>query len=193
MIIPWQQKAWLRRTAFIAGNLAAGAVLVFAAIRPVSDYLAERDRQIAEQRTTLARFRAVAGQEAAVQSAAGRIAADRGEFLAGKSEGVISADLQTGLKRMAEAAGAKLRSVRGLPARDNEQSKYVGTRVELFGSLAAIHRAIHSIESAKPFLFITGAAIRPSPPIGQTGPAQEPIIEAQLDVFAAVRIEATEK
>lgn len=193
MIIPWQQKTWLRRAAFIAGNLAAGAVLAFAGVLPVGDYLAERDQQITEQRATLARFRAIAGQEAAVQSAAGGIAADRGEFLAGKSEGVISADLQTRLKRMAEASGAKLRSVRGLPARDNEQTKHIGSRVELFGSLAAIHRAIHAIESTKPYLFITGAAIRLSPPIGQTGPAQEPIIEAQLDVFAAVRIEAAEK
>lgn len=193
MIVPWQQKPWLRRAAFLAGNLAAAAVMTFAVILPVREYLAERDLQIAEQRATLARFRAVAGQQAAVQSAAGRIGADRGEFLAGKGEGVIGADLQARLKRMAEAAGAKLRSVRGLPAQDNEQTKYVGSRVELFGSLAAIHRAVHSIENAKPYLFITGAAVRLSPPIGQTGAGQEPIIEAQLDVFAAVRVEAAEK
>jgi len=193
MIASWQQQPWLRRALFVAGNLVAGAVIMFAAILPVRDYLAERDQQIVEQRATLARFKAVASKGATVQAATVKVAADRSEFLVGKTEGVIGADLQTRLKGMAEAAGAKLRSVRGLPAQGDEQTRYVGSRIELFGPLAAIHRAIYSIESAKPYLFIKGAAIRLSPPIGQTGVPQEPIIEAQLDVFGAAWIEAADK
>jgi hypothetical protein len=169
MISLWHNSAWLRRLAFVGGNLAVGAVIMFAGVLPMRDLFAERDRQIIEQRTTLARFRAVAGQDTVVQSAAGKIATHQGEFLVGKTEGVISADLQTRLKAMAEAAGAKLRSVRGVPAQSDEQTKYVGSRVELFGSLAAIQRAIYAIESAKPYLFVKERAIRLSPPVGQMG------------------------
>jgi general secretion pathway protein M len=189
----WQKNLWVRRLAFIAGNLAVGVVIAFAWVLPARDFFAERDRQIIEQRATLARFRAVADQEGAVRSAAAANGARQGEFLLGKTEGVVSADLQNRLKGMAEAAGAKLRSVRGLPAQSGEQTKYVGSRIELFGPLAAIHRAVYAIESAKPYLFIKGAAIRLSSPIGQIGVPQEPVIEAQLDVFGAVEIEAAGK
>jgi hypothetical protein len=193
MISLWHDSAWLRRLAFVAGNLAAGLVILFACVLPMRDLFAERDRQIIEQRTTLARFRAVADQDTIVQAAAGKSAASQGEFLIGKTEGVISADLQTRLKAMAEAAGAKLRSVRSVAAHSDEQTKYVGSRVELFGSLAAIQRVIYAIESAKPYLFVKSAAVRLSPPAGQMGVSKEPLIEAQLDVFGAVRIEGPEK
>lgn len=110
-----------------------------------------------------------------------------------RPKAVIGADLQTWLKRIAEAAGAKLRSVRGLPALGDERMRYVGSRIEIFGPLAAIHRAVHAIENAKPYLLVKGAALRLSPPVGRTGAPGEPIIEAQLDVFGAVRAEAAGK
>jgi hypothetical protein len=94
---------------------------------------------------------------------------------------------------MVEAAGGKLRSIRTLQAQTDEQTKYIGSRIELFGPLQAIHRAIHAIESAKPYLFVRGAVIKPSPPMGQIGIPQEPVIEAQLDVFGARRVEAGER
>lgn len=193
MITLWQLNRWPRRLAFLAGNLAVALVIAFACILPVRDFFADRDQQIVEQRMMLSRFKAVADQEATVHAASRQTAADHAEFLVGRNEGVISADLQTRLKGIAEASGAKLRSVRSLPAKSDEQLKYVGSRIELFASLAAIHRAIHAIENAKPYLFVKGAVIRLSPPIGQTGVLQEPIIEAQLDVFGAVHIEAAEK
>jgi hypothetical protein len=193
MISLWHDSAWIRRLAFVGGNLAVGLVIIVACVLPMRDLFAERDRQIIEQRTTLARFRAVAEQDAVVQAAAAKNAARQGEFLVGKTEGVIGADLQTRLKAMAGVAGAKLRSVRGVPAHGDAHTKYVGSRVELFGSLAAIQRAIHAVESAKPYLFVKSAAIRLSPPVGQVGVPREPLIEAQLDVFGAVRIEGAEK
>jgi len=178
---------------FIAGNFAVGLLVTFACILPVRDLLANRDEEIAQQRMMLARFKAVAAREAAVQSAAKETAADQGEFLVGKNDGVISADLQTRLKGMVEAAGAKLRSVRNLPSQTDAQARYIGSRIELFGPLAAVHRSIHAIESAKPYLFVKVAAIKLAPPIGQVGVPQEPLIEAQLDIFGALRIEGREK
>jgi general secretion pathway protein M len=112
-----------------------------------------------------------------------------GEFLTGKTDGAIGADLQGRLKGMVEAAGAKLRSVRNLQPRTDAQMRYIGSRIELFGPIAAIHRAIHAIESAKPYLFVTGGTIRLAQSIGQVGVPQAPLIEAQLHVYGAVRVE----
>ena len=192
MTLQWPPSPWLRRLLFLGGNLAIGLVVTFACILPVRELLADRDQEIIEQRMMLARFRAVAAQETVVEAAAKDAASDQGEFLLGKNEGVIGADLQTRLKGMVETAGAKLRSVRTLPAETHGQTKYMGSRIEVYGPLAAIHRTIYAIESAKPYLFVRSAAIRPAPPIGQVGIPLEPLLEAQLDIFGAVRIEARE-
>jgi general secretion pathway protein M len=106
-----------------------------------------------------------------------------GEFLAGPNENVISADLQTRLKAIAVSAGARSRAVQALPLKTNNQIRYSGSRIEIFGSLQSIHRAIYAIESAKPYLFITGAVIKVMPPASRQGVPEEPIIQAQLDIF----------
>jgi hypothetical protein len=93
---------------------------------------------------------------------------------------------------MVEGVGAKLRSVRNLPPRAETQMRYIGTHVEVLGSMAAIHRAIHAIESAKPYLFVTSTTIRLAPAVAQAGAPQEPLLEVQLDVFGAMRTEARE-
>jgi hypothetical protein len=56
---------------------------------------------------------------------------------------------------MVESAGAKLRSVRALQPRTDGQMRYTGSHVEPFGPIAAVHQAVHAIESAKPYPFVT--------------------------------------
>jgi hypothetical protein len=187
MMQEWQNNRWLRGLAFVGANAAAVLVLTNLVMVPVRDALARRDAQIAEQRVMLARFKALAAQEAAVEAAAKQAPTDTGEHLAGTNEGVINADLQTRLKSMVEPAGARVRSVRTLPSQTAEQVRYIGSRIEIYGPLAAIHRAVATIEASKPFLFVRSAAIKPAPPAGRPDNSQEPVIEAQLDVFGAVR------
>jgi hypothetical protein len=194
MISSWPQAPALRRLLFLFGNLAVGLTIFFAGVLPVSELFAEREQEILQQRKALARLRAVAAREADVRSQSSAAALDDGEFLTGKTDGAIGADLQARLKRMVETAGAKLRSVRPMPPRTEAQMRYIGSHIEVLGSIAAVQRTVHAIESAKPYLFVTGGTIRLSPTVGQgAGMPQEPAIEAQLDVFGAVRIEAPER
>lgn len=183
----WQDNRWLRGLAFVSANAAVGLMIVTALVVPIRDGLDGRDAQIAEQRTMLARFKVMATQEAAVEAAAKQTQPDTGEYLAGANEGVINADLQTRIKSMLEPVGARLRSVRTLPPQASDQVRYVGSRIEIFGTLPAIHRAVAAIEASKPYLFVRGAVIKPAPPAGRPDVSQEPVIEAQLDVFGAVR------
>ena len=194
MIETWRESRWLRGLMFVSGNLAVAAGLAMLAIVPIYDGFAARDEQIATQRVTLARFRAVAAQESAVQTAGKtNSAVEAGDFLPGKNEGVVNADLQTRLKSTIEQGGARLRSVRVLPGQTIDQVRYIGSRIEIYGSLPAIHRAIHAVEAAKPHLFIASAGLKPAPPTGKPGTPEEPVIEAQLEVFGATRIEASSR
>jgi general secretion pathway protein M len=190
----WRDRPRFRRGAFLAGNFAAALVLAAFAIMPARDFFAVRDGQIASQRMLLARLAAIAAQQARVDAAVRDAEAqvEHGELLLGSNEDVIVADLQTRLKAMAEAAGTRLRSVQSLPPKTREEVRYVGARLDVYGPLAAIQRTLHAVESGRPYLFVDAAVVRPAPPVNMPGPAnavaQEPMIDAQLDIFGAVQM-----
>jgi general secretion pathway protein M len=185
----------LRRGAlFVLGNLAVCAVIVGALVMPTHAFFADRDNRISDKRKVLARLSAIAAQAASVQSIASDTSAQMrgGEFLIGPNENVISADLQTRLKAITEASGARSRAVQALAVKTDDQVRYGGSRIEIFGPLQSIQRAIYAIESAKPYLFITGATIKGLPPGSRPGVAEEPIIQAQLDIFGAIQVNGRE-
>jgi len=188
MIARWWENVWLRRAAFLVANLAAILAVVDVGIVPVRALLAERDTRIAEQRALLARLQAIAAQEATVQAMSRRAGADtpHDEFLGGRNEGVIAADLQTRLKAMIDGAGCRLRSVQGLPAKADGAINYVGVHVELAGPIQSVQKAIHAVETSRPYLFVTAATMRPSPAAGRQDAQTEPTIDAQLDVVGAI-------
>jgi general secretion pathway protein M len=194
MIDTWLETRWLRGLLFAFGNLVAALALVTGFVLPIRDGFAERDEAIATQRATLMRLQAIAAQERIVQTAAkANSAVEAGDFLPGKNEGVVNADLQTRLKGMIEQVGARQRSVRVLPGVTVDQVRYVGSRIEIHGSLPAIQRAVHAIEGVKPHLFVTGAVLKSVPATARPGIVEEPVLEAQLDVFGAIRSEASSR
>ena len=110
------------------------------------------------------------------------------EFLSGPNENVISADLQTRLNAMTEAAGARSCAVQALPAKAIEQIKYSGSRIELFGTIQSVQRAVYAIETSKLYLFVTGAVIKPLQAMNRTVVVEEPTIQAQLDAAGAIQV-----
>lgn len=190
-ILEWRDSPWLRRAIFVVGNLAAAAVLAVGLIMPVHEFFSERDSHIAEQRALLTRLTTIADQEPQVQAAARQIAeqAKRGEFVVGSNEGVVNAELQTRLKAKTEQSGARFRSVQALPARTSEGVRYIGARLEIFGSLHAIHRTLYATENGTPYHFIADAVIKPALSVNRPGPPAEPTIEARLDIFVAVQLD----
>jgi general secretion pathway protein M len=188
-----QSNAFVRRATFAAAHLAVGLAAYWLWLMPVWEIFADRDAQIAKQHTLLGRLEDVASHDGTVQELVRNAASefDRGEFLVGPNDGVVGADLQTHLKAIAEAGGAKLQSVQSLPTTHDGGVKYVGARIELVGSLAAIQRAIHALETGKPYLFVTAATLKSSSSIARLESPAEPVIDAQLDVFGALRPERT--
>ena len=182
-----------RRILFVLGNFLACGLIVGCLIMPIISFFAERENRIAEQLKRLARLEAVVAQAATVQSSVSDTSAQMrgGEFLTGPSENVISADMQTRLRGIVEPAGARSRAAQALPLKTINQIKYSGSRIEIFGPLPSIHRAVHAIESAKPYLFINGATFKISPASRQGAP-EEPIVQAQLDIFGAIQITGRE-
>lgn len=175
---------------FVLGNLATIAVVACAIVLPVSTFFSDRDERIADQSKVLARLRGIVAQETNIQAIVSDTKAQlqSGEFLNGTNENVVSADLQTRLKALTEGTGTRSRSAQALPVRSADQVRYVGSRIEIIGSIQSLQRAVYAIESAKPYLFITAAAIRNVPAVNRPGVAEEPAISAQLDIYGAMQI-----
>src|SRR4051812_42869804 len=112
-----------RRALFLLGNLAICVVIVGGISTPITAFFAERDNRIADQLKVLARLSSIAAQAVSVQSIVSDTSAQirSGEFLMGPNENIISADLQTRLKVLTEAAGARSRAAQALPVKIVDQ------------------------------------------------------------------------
>ena len=180
------RQAW-RSALFVAANLAAAAAL-YAAVAAPAAFLAEQRERLQARSELLARYRAVAAQRAAVEALARLYggAGPREEFLGGGGEGAVSANLQARLKAIAGAAGAPLRSVRALSPRQIGKVEFAGARIELSGSLKSVQASLHMAESTLPLLLVTACILRLSPQPGRPGEG-EPMVDAQFDVYGAIR------
>jgi len=193
MIHKWRDNVWFHRVVFVAANLAA-AVVILGIATLIVDFFGDRDAEIAEQHALLGRLKTLVAQESRIQAVARDIEAklQGAEFLHGVNDGVVNADLQTRVKGIAEAAGARVRSVQALPAKNVAQVRYVGARIDIYGSLQSIHRTVYAVENEKPYLFVTAASLRPLAAVNRPG-AQEPILQAQLDVVGVVATDERDK
>ena len=192
MVARWQDAPlWLRRISFFGANLAGGFAVFFLIVQPLNALFAERDADIAMRSETLARMIAVASRKSDVETLARQVEAESnlGEFLAAANEGAANAALQARLKTMTEAAGARIRSVQGLPLKNDGQISYIGAKIDFYGPLGAVQKTIYEIETGKPYLFVSSASIRLSS-AGAQAATTEPVLTAQLDVFGAARTES---
>jgi general secretion pathway protein M len=188
----WQKNVWLRRGLFALVNAAALSGFLCLFVWPIQASFADRDAQISQQRAILVRLNAIAAQRATVADLAAQSASDgSAEFLQGGNDGVAAANLQTLVKGMVEPTGARLRSVRTLPTKPQDDTKFIGVQLEITGTIKAVYQAVHTIETAKPFLFIQDALLRPTQRVAMTPPGMsaEPTIDAQLDIVGATQVE----
>jgi hypothetical protein len=179
---------------FLAVNLLAGAVIALIVLS-IADVIVVLDDQITEKETVVRRLKGIAAQEEHVQALAQAIEKDfqGSEFLHGANDGVVSADLQTRLKELTESAGARVRSLQTLSPRTLGGAHYISTRIEIYGSLQSVRGAVYAIESGQPYLFISGAVLKLSGAPGRSNGAQEPMMQAQLDILGTIYVDEESK
>jgi hypothetical protein len=187
-----QRNIWLRSGLFALVNAAALSGFLCAFVWPIQAFFADRDAQISQQRAILVRLNAIAAQRATVADLAAHSASDgSAEFLQGGNDGVAAANLQTLVKGMVESTGARLRSVRTLPTKPQDDMKFIGVQLEITGTIQAVYQTVRSIETAEPYFFIEDAQLRPTQRVAvtPTGMSAEPTIDAQLDIVGAMQVE----
>ena len=141
----------------------AGSWLAIAA--PIADKIASLRSEIAEKRSVLGRLqdehRIV---EEARELAARASAIDFSKLLlAGDSEALKAASLQSALAAIAAENGLRFRSTRTLPAREEASVRFVGVEASFEASLADVQKMLIAISAYRPMLSVTGLRMALAP------------------------------
>ena len=184
-----QQQLWSRRFLFVTANLLILFVAYLLFVAPIESLLEERSDALTQRQATLARYKSISSQEAAVRTFANQVAENNahGELIAGSNPGIIAANLQARLKMLSERTDVSVRSIQMLPPKTVHGVTLVGARLDVSASTEPLHAFARALERETPLLFVIAATLR-----GQAGfwgmPAgdaskSEPTIEAQFDVY----------
>lgn len=180
---------WMRRSLFIAAHVLTLLVFYLIVIAPIRDFLDARAGDLAERRSTLARYAAVSEQEAAVRAFAKQVAESnaRGELIVGATTGIVDANLQAHLKSLAEGAKVSVRSIQMLPPKNLRGATLVGARLNVAGAIQPLNELTRALEGGAPLLLVTAAAIRSQTAFWGMAPLDvaqgEPMLDAEFDIY----------
>lgn len=184
-----QQRLWSRRFLFLTGNLVLVLVVYLLFIAPIESMVEESLDVLTQRQATLARYKSIAGQDAAVRAFANQVAENNahGELIGGANPGIIAANLQARLKALSERANVSVRSIEMLPPKTLHGVALVGARLDVSAATEPLHALARALEGETPLLFVLAATLRgqavfwgrPADDSNKT----DPTIEAQFDVY----------
>jgi general secretion pathway protein M len=176
------------RTAAVALLLILGLVAWASLVPFWSSYL-DNEERIAEMRAALPRLRAIANYNGAMDATRDKTAIGKylGDFLAGRDDALMIAELQTRLRTLVVARASEFSSAQALPPRSLDGLTYLGVRMQLKGQLRDIQAILHTIETTAPFLFVERVQLRLEevrilPSVAQVA---APRVLADIEVFGA--------
>lgn len=183
------------RQAFAVCLLAAavGAVALPVAL-PYYNQIHELQSQIDQERLVLGHLLADRGDDRSLQDIERN--AGPGQInrltLAGESDAIRMANLQSIAGGIAAAAGVQVRSTRNLPARDRGDVRLLGVQLQFAATIEQVQKILVAIEAQRPYLLVDGLQITALQDfvasgggIASGGSAKMPNLDTRLDVVGA--------
>jgi general secretion pathway protein M len=178
----------VRQIAAVALLVLSLSLLALVTVVPLTAHIASLQDQIDAHRGLLGRFAQIAAREgeATEHDRTAKAALDSGAYLKGESDALVAAGLQAILAEIASTHRVRLHSTRALPARDRDQARFIGVRLQFNAQIDQVRSLLHHIEASKPFLLIEALQIQPISPYAQRDLKQAGALEVRVDVFGAV-------
>ena len=144
------------------GVLMLGAVFaVF--VMPLLELYEANAQTLEDRRAVLSRYeRSAAALPRLRESKQGASPSDGTLLLAGATDALAAADLQSTLKDLVETGGATLESAQTLPPEALANYRRVGVRVSFSGGLELLTTVLLGVETAKPVLSVGSLEINSS-------------------------------
>ncbi len=170
-----------------AAGLVVGVALALLAVIVVPFYLLNRhyDVALADLGDKLDRYRRVAGSRtaAAQQLETIRAIEPRKGFLRSGAPALSAAEAQEALRTIIEANAGKLITMQAPVAKDEGRYRQLTVNVQLSGTIFALRKILHAIESNQPALFVENLQVRSQVPANfKPNPGAEPDVYMQMDV-----------
>ncbi len=158
--------------------------LYYLLVLPLEDVYATVADGLQERAQLAARYEALAEQLPKLKEADRQWRGHSGGelLLAGGSDALAQANLQTMLKQVVEDAGTKLTSAEFLPVRPEENFRRIGIRMAFSGDLKMLTAVLRGIETARPCLFAGDFDVHTGGPVDDEGTDSE-TLSVSLDVF----------
>ena len=171
----------------IAGGLLVGAALLVLGVIVVPFYLLNRhyDAALADLSDKLERFRRVAGSRVAAtqQLESMRALEPRKGFLRSGAPALSAAEALEALRTIIDANGGKLITLQAPVAREEGRYRQFTVNVQLSGTIFALRKILHAIETNQPALFVESLQVRSQVPANyKPNPGNEPDVYIQMDV-----------
>ncbi|CAI8834946.1 type II secretion system protein GspM [Methylocaldum szegediense] len=156
----------LTKPQLLALGLLVGVIALFylTAIAPLVDTAREYRETVDELRFRLQRYQKVAAEKDDLLAKLEQIKAAGKQderFIARDTAALASADLQSMVKEIVSQAGGELTSTQVIPERKEENFTRIAVKIRVNGSTDVLREVLHSIETAKPMLFVENLNIRP--------------------------------
>ena len=163
-------------------TIAAAAALT---VVPVWSRVTELQDNIETERMTLGRLQAITSGETKTSDIERltKAAREQGIFLAGESESIRFANLQSQLNEIVSAYGVKPRSTRNLPAREHNDLRLLGVQLQIVAPIEQLQKILFDIEQHKPILMIDAVQIIPLSLPGGGNDEDRGAVDARFDVF----------
>jgi Tfp pilus assembly protein PilO len=163
--------------------------ILFAAgiVSPLWSGWSQRADQADRIAELLVRLRRTANDAPALQqelAKMGQTQHDGGALLIAANANLAGANLQSEIKRIAEANGVQIRSTQQLPSVQEDSLNRIGVRVDLQSDTPQIARILYDLKVHRPILLVTSLAIR-GQERQQTPPNQQQLpLSVQLEITA---------
>ena len=170
-----------------AAGLLVGVALAALALIVIPFYLLNRhyDAALADLGDKLDRYRRIAGSRGAATQQLESIRAiePRKGFLRSGAPALSAAEATEALRTIIEANGGKLITIQAPVAKEDGRYRQFTVNVQLSGTIFALRKIVHAIETHQPALFVENLQVRSQVPANfKPTPGAEPDVYMQMDV-----------
>jgi general secretion pathway protein M len=166
----------------VAMLIAALGLVWLAAASPLLDWYCTRAAQLAQQQELAAHMAALGQEIPALREAvakAGLQSSGAQVLLAGNTDAIAGANLQSALQNLASEAGTSLDSSALLPVQQEGGLRRIGMQVSLTAPWPALIALLEAIETARPCMAVDGMSLNSST---QADANQAPPVQAVFTV-----------
>lgn len=184
---------WISRTAAVLILVGVVAAMWLWVAEPLWRAYAEGKEAISEAGELLQRYERLAAARPTLEAevrASGQVGASDA-YLAGETDGLAAAALQSRVASLMSASGAVLNSIQVLPAREEAGLRRVTLRVQMSAAIEPLVKILYALETEKPVLFVDNLDIQGRQQLHQlaaTGGAliTEPLLMVSFDLYGFV-------